>query len=74
MGRFDTSWMVYDYPSPPPEPDYPLCDRCGEYLSEIYYTTDAGEDICESCFEEEISEITMEKHAELLGYDRKHCE
>lgn len=70
----DTSWMVWDYPEPPPDPPGPLCDRCGEYLSEIYYITDTGENICDHCFEEEVSEISLEKHAELLGYDRKYTE
>lgn len=68
------AWMVYDYPEPPPEPPMPLCARCQEWLTEKFFVTDAGEEICEECFEEEKSETTLAEFAELKGYDVRYLE
>ena len=70
----DTSWMVYDYPEPPPETPLPCCARCQEYLTEVYFITDSGEEICEECFEEEVNDMKLETIAELLGYERRWLE
>ena len=67
----DTSWMVYDYPEPPPEKPMPYCARCCEALTEGYYITDSGEEICEDCFEEEVQAMELDNIADLLGYEKR---
>lgn len=68
------AWMVYDYPEPPPEPPMPCCARCQEYLTEVYYITDTGAEVCEECLEEEKNETTLDEFAELKGYYKRYLE
>lgn len=59
------------YPEPPPEKPCPCCGRCHEALTQVYYLTDSGEEICEECFEEEKNDITLDELAKLKGYDKR---
>ena len=66
----DTSYMVYDYPSPPMEQPVPCCPMCGDEMSEEVYEME-GVYICENCFNDYIEELTKEELADLMGVRHK---
>ena len=71
--------MSYYLPEQPLEPREPLpdciCDECGSwfYGDERIYISD-GQRLCPDCFREELSELSIEELADLVGAEKTTAE
>ena len=71
--------MSYYLPEQPLEPRDPLpdcvCDECGNwfYGDERFYISN-GRKLCPECFREELSELSIEELADLVGAEKTTAE
>ena len=71
--------MSYYLPEQPLEPRDPLpdcvCDECGSWFygdEQIYISN--GRKLCPECFREELSELSIEELADLVGAEKTTAE
>lgn len=71
--------MSYYLPEQPLEPRDPLpdcvCDECGNWFygdEQIYISN--GRKLCAECFREELSELSIEELADLVGAEKTTAE